>query len=80
MLRVLNLWLTWTPKVCKLIAFMAVILGYYFTYFWGLGIVKCLELGVGACGLKPYIYPEPQFRACRVSTFDLQTLTLHPRP
>ena len=28
---------TWTPKVCKIIAFMAVIMGDYVTYFWGLG-------------------------------------------
>ena len=29
---------TWTPKVCKIMAFMAIIgLGYYFTYFLGLG-------------------------------------------
>ena len=31
--------LTWTPKVCKKMAFMAIIrdLGLFFTYFWGSG-------------------------------------------
>ena len=30
---------TWTPKVCKIMAFMPIILGlsYCFTYFWGFG-------------------------------------------
>ena len=30
---------SWTPKVCKIMAFKAVILGLglLFTYFWGLG-------------------------------------------
>ena len=32
---------TWTPKVCRIMAFMAVIMvsGLYFTYLWGLGRV-----------------------------------------
>ena len=33
----MHIWLTWTPKVCKIVAFRAVImgLGLLFDIFWG---------------------------------------------
>ena len=42
---------TYTPKVCRIMAFWAIFrgLGYYFTYFWGPGTVR---LGLDLAALK----------------------------
>ena len=42
----MGLTVTWTPKVCKIMAFMAILmgLGLLFTYFWGLGTITIVSI------------------------------------